>query len=508
MGRTGLALLAWLVDGAKIVTTMLLGFVATPYLLMFLGAERLGAIRASQQWTGYLPKLHFGLDQALDVLILESANQRDAARTAAVSKTAFKMLTRQALFLILPVAVVMAWMMPVLVPVSAPLKTELRIGAFVGLLGLFGSPFWNFGSVLACLQLGYLVSSALLVQALVSTGLAVTLAWAGYEIPGQFVARVIGIVCFGMIVTYLAFRHMPGFWSAPAAEIDKRQLRKLRWPMTLTSVSSQMNYSTDYIVVGLVLNPVAVTTFSITQRLMDAMGGILTHHVGNVSWAGLSEVLARDGRKAFEARVLELMRLTLGLGVVGVGTLAAYNQQFVDLWVGKRYYGGDLLTILTAVQMVVVGIAALFTFVIDAQGDTRDRAAVSAPGAIVNIALSVVLAQWVGLWGVVLASVIAYLSTDAWVSPYVFCRRYGVSGRALITTALRATVVSVPWSFLVWMVAHRRTHTAGWLDLFVEVAIAGTAGLVYLAFVVMTRDDRHAWKARLSALASQYRRAA
>src|SRR5713101_8203364 len=52
--RSELAFFAWSALVARSVITMAVSFATTPYLLRFLGAERLGAFRASQQWTSYL----------------------------------------------------------------------------------------------------------------------------------------------------------------------------------------------------------------------------------------------------------------------------------------------------------------------------------------------------------------------------------------------------------------------------------------------------------------------
>ena len=165
----------------------LAGFLTTRYLLARLGAERLGALRAAQQWTGFLTHFHFGLGAAVGVLLLEAVTQRAGDRVRGLLKTGLKMLFRQSLFIV-PLNLVLAWYMPVLVPVSPHLGNELRLGSLIGVAVLLISPLDLFRATLECLQLGSLVNLATAGQSIAIAGLAVLLAYLGYELPGQFVA--------------------------------------------------------------------------------------------------------------------------------------------------------------------------------------------------------------------------------------------------------------------------------------------------------------------------------
>jgi len=498
-GRTVLALAAWVSGGLSTVVTMLMGVVATPFLLGHLGAERLGAFSAAQQWSGYLGYLNLGLAWTINVLVLEAVNRRDMSRTNDLTITGFRLQLRQTAFLVLPVAAIMAYLMPTLVPVQASMRNELRAGALIGLISLAALPFQVFRDLLSCLQLGYLVSIALLAQFVLTTGLAVFLAWMGFGLEGQYVAFVAGLLAFAVFVTCFGIRYLPGYSRATKLQLSRRELWKLRWPVALVGVGTQVSLMTDLIVVGLIVNPAAVMTFSVTQRLISVIGKYATH-LGGQSWPGLSEILTTKGRESFQDRLLELVRLMVGFGTIVVAILAAYNRQFVSLWVGHKYYGGDLLSIVTSIQMVVVGFVLLFSFVIDALGDTYNRVTVSSSGAVLNIVLSFFFAYSLGLFGVSLATVVAYLITDVWYLPYIVCRRYGVEGHAIVRSLLRATIPALMWAVCIWFVAHRNARIDSWFTLALEVGLAHTVGIVYVVVFVMTSRDRAVWLVRMQTL--------
>ena len=163
---------------------MAAGFITTPYLLRFLGAERLGGFRASQQWMSYLVFLYVGLGPTLAVLLLKPASRGDLAGTVGVLKSGMRITMRQMLCVALPAGLVLAWFMPQLVGVSASLRSELRWGTLFGLAALLLDPLDLFRSLLACRQLGSLVNLGLSLQAVTISVIAVWFAWLGWGLPG------------------------------------------------------------------------------------------------------------------------------------------------------------------------------------------------------------------------------------------------------------------------------------------------------------------------------------
>lgn len=236
----------------RTVAVMLAGFVATPLLIRYLGSERFGALRASQQWGGYAVYLYFGLDAALCVLALERAGRGQLLQLAALTRTALKLILRQSLVVVLPAFVLLAWFMPILVPVSPGLRNELRIASLIGAVAVPLAAPQFFGAVLGCLQRSYLQTAASLAQSLVGLALAVWLAWLGYGLIGQAIAFVGASVTCAVMLAWFALRQMPGFFQVRAVEVDSARLNSLRWPLTLAWTGNQINLMSDYIVVALV----------------------------------------------------------------------------------------------------------------------------------------------------------------------------------------------------------------------------------------------------------------
>ena len=160
---------------------------------------------------------------------------------------------------------------------------------------------------------------------------------------------------------------------------------------------------------------------------------------------------------------------------------------------------------LTAVQTAVVAYFMFFASTIDMAGDTRHRVVVSLPGAILNVVLSTILGKWLGLYGVTLATVIAYLVGEAWYSPYLFCTRYGVSGRVVVRETIRSIALAAPWSALVWWTMAHSSFVVGWFSFTAAFGAATIIATSYAWFVVLRTEDRAAWRIRATSILSSRR---
>jgi hypothetical protein len=146
---------------------------------------------------------------------------------------------------------------------------------------------------------------------------------------------------------------------------------------------------------------------------------------------------------------------------------------------------------------VVFGFLCLFSWVIDMQGDTRQRLLVSSIGSVLNLGLSVIFVRLVGLWGVALGTLCAYLLTDAWYCPTLVCRRYGASARLILAAAARGLAVGVPWAAGAWLLARSHTPPMRWIGFAAECALVGAAALAYCWWMILTPAERQEWRRRL-----------
>ena len=496
--RSVRAMLGGIATWGQSVLSVLVGFVATPYLVRFLGDRELGAYRMYESWAGYLAFISFALAGSVSIVAFRARDRgAPTATVLGILRSGMGLQMRQALLLLIPAALVFGWVMPEIVPVPPDLRAVLRWGAMAALLvAALVTPLGLFRSVLEYSQIGYRVSIAVAAQSLVITLLGVWLAWAGFGLPGMFAAGIVGTLVFHGLLAFFARGVVRPIRRSTPVAIDRRELWQLRWPLTAASVGNQVNLLSDVLIAGHMFGLEAVNPFTFTQRLINFAAGF-TNTLGGVSWAPLVDLRARGESAAFEARLLELVRLMTGVGTAVVGAVVAYNEHFVRLWVGERYYGGHALSILTGAQGIIFGFYLLFAWVIDSQGHTRQRVVVSTIGSALKIGLSFALGAQFGLAGIALATCIAYATTDAWYCPLLFSRHYGVPMRRIALVLSEGLARGLPWAVALWYLA-RTLEIETRPELFVHLAAAGLASVAYSWVMVLSPTDRDLWRARLS----------
>lgn len=478
--------------------TMGIGFVTTPILLRLLGPDRLGANRLIVDWFGYIALAEVGVGPAFSVFLLRVLPSDNEATIDGLLHYGFRFLTKVAAVLV-PMGILLAIALPSLVIVPPELKRELQEAAFVSALSLCFYPFGIFKNFLDASQRGASIQLSLLLQSLTTTGLSLAFAYAGGGLVGLSGAAFIGLGLSSVYVSHLARRGRKPLRKAIPFVVERKELWSTSWPIAIASLANRLNLLTDTITVGYLLGARSVATLFFTQRLMMLGAGQVTGLV-HASWAGLADLHARGENETFAKRIDELTILLVGAGTVVSATVAAFNESFIALWVGSDEYGGLWLVVATAASNVLFGFILFFSWLIDAHGHTRRRLRVSIVGSLLNFVLSVIGTKLYGLAGVAVGTAIAFLLTEAWYTPLVAVRLFGLDGYRVARAALRGLALGLLWCAAIcalrWFVPGPRQ----WFPFFGEFGIVGVASLGYCWAIILRADDRMIWRARLTRL--------
>jgi len=108
--------------------------------------------------------------------------------------------------------------------------------------------------------------------------------------------------------------------------------------------------------------------------------------------------------------------------------LWAGNEPFVTEWVGPKNFGGSLLSLALAFNLIVNSWVLPNRTVLSSALVVRPQALSRITEAVLNLGLSVLLGHYFGLIGIVLGTALAGLLTSAWYLPLLTARLFGRSG--------------------------------------------------------------------------------
>src|SRR5499426_2909095 len=119
------------------------GLLATPWLLIWLGPDRLGAFKAITDWVGYLTFFELGMGGAIMAALAMKIGEGDTASVGRMIAAGFRVYSRVVLASIAGGIVLLA-AMPVVIPSKEFWHGELRTSGVIALLSLLLTPLLVF----------------------------------------------------------------------------------------------------------------------------------------------------------------------------------------------------------------------------------------------------------------------------------------------------------------------------------------------------------------------------
>lgn len=162
-------------------------------------------------------------------------------------------------------------------------------------------------------------------------------------------------------------------------------------------------------VVGLYSNYVLITNsiVNVLSTLFDS----ITASIGNL------HALKDKNKDYFIFNLTNFLTSSL-FGVFAVGVCVLANE-FIELWLGKDYLLSNLFVIIISINLYIEGIRKFLSTYRTTYGLFRQAKFMPLLGMIVNIVVSVILVKKIGIFGVLLGTLISNLISFMWYDPYI-----------------------------------------------------------------------------------------
>ena len=481
--------------------TLGIGLVSTPLLLHWLGDERYGAFRAASDWVSYVNLLDLGIGGALLALLAKAVGQGDHKQIRLTLAMGLRAYLQIGLGMFLA-GVGLGWFITDLVQVKGLLASELQKGYWLGFLGILLLPLAPFRLLADASQRSYFANAFLIVQSLLITSMGLLLAWAGFGIPGQYLAVLLGKIAFQLSMCWDGLRRYPDVFALipdRKAQVNiERQLWQLNWPTLVLNLSGQIGLLTDNIVISYNLGPAVVVPFFVTQRLA-ALAQAQTQSIGNATWAALADLYAKGEHQKFNARLIELTQLIAVMGLAFMVAISAYNPYFVKFWVGQDRFGGELVSLLAASNGFILGLLSLWGWCFSGTGNVAKLVVPAIVASGVNFAVSLISTRLFGMIGPLLGSFVAFVTVSLWWLPLLLRQVFGTSLGQLFFAVAKPLGVGIPYAIAVYWFA--RNHTPwGWLGVAAEMGLTVLGYFAIAWCVVFSPTERSEWMSRFRVL--------
>ena len=193
------------------------------------------------------------------------------------------------------------------------------------------------------------------------------------------------------------------------AEALPRGGARLTWPaargylarslwVSLSQITGLLTNGADVLIIAAVLGPGFVVPYVLTGKLV-AVTANLPNTVAHAAGPGLSEMRVREPRERLREVTAALTQgVLLASGLVAVVVLAL-NGAFVRWWVGPAQFGGQTLTALFVLVMVLRHWGTTLVFTAYSFGRERATALIGIGQGVVAAGLTLLLVPRIGIAG-------------------------------------------------------------------------------------------------------------
>lgn len=287
---------------------------------------------------------------------------------------------------------------------------------------------WASSPFAALYGLGYLGTERMIRSFSLMMGLALTfmLLYAGLGIIGLAVAWTIQ----GLLARYAAKRILhkkcPDLFlinSRPDLQLAKSiMLPSLKW--ALMGFGAILILQTDNVIIAAVLGPAAIPNYEAAAKIaISTMSAALL--LVTATSPHISKAYAEKDSILMASLLSQSVRLSVSAVVFLVAFVSVFGDSIIALWLGSgRFVGFPILWTLLLMVLLEAHHVAMATATVATGHVVFAKPALIA--GLLNLVISIVLAAYLGLWGVALGTLIAQILTNNWYAPYVTLKHFGI----------------------------------------------------------------------------------
>lgn len=206
-------------------------------------------------------------------------------------------------------------------------------------------------------------------------------------------------------------------------EDDRQTVGRSVRAMIVYRVGGIILHNTDPILISALIGTVTLGLYS---NYLLIFGSIIM--LAEVAFQGISasvgNLVAAKVKVAARQVLDELTLLATTIYGMGAVALLVGLDQFIRLWLGEGFVLGPAISAAVALNFYVVGVMAPIWAFRGATGMFRETQYVFLVTALLNLVLSVALAHFIGLVGILMATAVARLMTGNWYEPWVLLSRH------------------------------------------------------------------------------------
>ncbi len=242
-----------------------------------------------------------------------------------------------------------------------------------------------------------------------------------YYILSEFILKTIQFILNNLAIK----KYYPEIDFFSKEKVDKKtkaELKKNVKGMFLFRIGDYLVNGTDNIIISRCINIVTVGIYGNYLSIISILKNINNNIINGIT-SSFGNLIVEEDEKTQENvfNIMDYINFVI-VGYFFVCILQLFNR-FINLCFGTNYLLGTTDMILVCINFYLISILLPINSVKSAAGLYYEDRYVPIIQAVINLLLSIILAKYIGLTGVLLGTTISYLFIVSWQRPYIVYKK-------------------------------------------------------------------------------------
>lgn len=251
-------------------------------------------------------------------------------------------------------------------------------------------------------------------------------------------------------------------------------------------ISEKMKVSLDNSVVAAFVGLSAVTHYTIAVTLVQYFGNLLGSLFGVISPALHKYHKLNQWNNLREIFLVTTDVTTLASILVG-GTLLTLGDQFIFLWIGEGYDDAYLALLILGISAILINTQQAVDPVLYAIAKHKYLAKITSIEALVNLSLSIILAQYIGIYGVALGTALPSLFNALFLRPRYACKQLGIPSSSYYRILGKGFILGLIVFFPGYYVSHTISTQSWTMLIFSGLLLSAIYAFLYSRFAMNSK---------------------
>lgn len=412
--------------GSQVIIT-LLSFISRTIFITYLGVEYLGINGLFTNVLGMLSLAEAGIGSAIIYNLYKPVAENDQDRINMLMefyKKAYRVIAVIVLLLGLS-------LLPFLGYIAKDVKVEnINLIYVLFLLNTAASYLFSYKiSFLNVCQKGYIVTGIYSISSILSTCIKIGILYFTHSYILYLIIDMIITITTSAFLAMLVDKMYPFLKNKAASKLDsetKNNIVKNVKALVLHNIGGYIVFGTDNILIASFVSVTAVGLYSNYYMLINICRTFINQIFDNINHSVGNLVAKESDDKIYS--VFKVVMLC-NFWIYSFFTIFLYiiMEPFITVWIGSKFIMDISVLIILMINFYVSGMRRSISMVKTTSGIFHEDRYAPFLEAAVNLVVSIVLVQYMGITGVFIGTLISTLVVPFWIGPYlvykkVFCK--------------------------------------------------------------------------------------